>query len=97
MSPVRRNRDPGPDAAGLVTVSPMTNPSPVPARSATRREGDGRAAAVDDMVDQYFDLLGQILDFQRQVAKSSVGWFNPFYSIVDEATRATRDAMSRAD
>ncbi len=75
----------------------MTNPSPVPARSATRREGDGRAAAVDDVIDQLFDLYGRILDFQRQMAKASFGWFNPFYSIVDEATRATRDAMSRAD
>jgi len=75
----------------------MTNPSPAPARSATMREGNGRAAAVDDMIDQFYDLAARILDFQRQMAKAYAGWFNPFYSIVDEATRATRDAMSRAD
>jgi hypothetical protein len=75
----------------------MTNPSPAPARSATRREGNGRAAAVDDMIDQYYELGRRILDFQCQAIKAYVGWFSPFYSIVDEATRATRDAMSRAD
>ena len=49
------------------------------------------------MIDQYFDLLGRILDWQRQAAKASVGWFTPYYSAIDEATRATRDAMSSAD
>jgi len=76
----------------------VTSSSPAPARStattASRADNGGaRAEAIDDMVDQCCDLCVTMINAWRVMLKSSLSWFGPYYSAIDEATRATRDAM----
>jgi hypothetical protein len=60
-------------------------------RPASRREGNGRLAALDEIIDNVFDLYARALDTQRQIAKSMLDVFAPMYSVVEEAQRLVRE------